>query len=215
MKTPRARTQKTLAVREDPKLKALWQKYIGRVHEHEKESAEQWDVEWETVGAIVDHSPPLYAFGGYKNAADFLKTELGVEERVGRAYVRVARHATPADEIDHGVWKLDAIIGWLEAVHSPLAHGVAIAFEKVKIDGKRAVDLSIPVIKAATRAVLSGKKSRAKTAFRDALARTFGKHDELAGVAVHEANGKVSFHGVPNGALRTFAEVVLATKLPG
>ncbi|HEY1960162.1 MAG TPA: hypothetical protein VGH28_31350 [Polyangiaceae bacterium] len=209
MKTPRE-----LAVREDPKLKALWKKLVARVHAYEKESAEQWDVEWETVGAILDHSPPLYAFGGHRNAAEFLKKELGVEERVGRAYVRVARHATPEDEIAFGIWKLDAIIGFLEATHSPLAGGVAIAFAKVKIGGKRAVDLSIPAIKAATKSALAGKKSQPKTAFRDALARTFAKHGELAHVAVHEANGKTSFHGVPNAALRTFAEIVLETKLP-
>ena len=216
MKTPRKRAPRSIAVREDPKLRALYRKYLARMHAHEKTSAEAWDVEWEAVGDILEHSPPLYEFGGYKNAAEFLKKELGVEDRVRRAYVRVARHATPQDEIDFGIWKLDAIIGWLEATHSPLARGVAIAFEKVKIDGKRAVDLGIPVIKAATRRALSGKnKARAKRAYRDALERTFGKHEELAHVVVSEANGKTSFHGVPNAALRTFAEVVLEAKLPG
>jgi hypothetical protein len=217
MKTPRARGAQKVSVSIDPKSKKLWLTLIAAVHAHEKDSAEAWDVEWETVGRILDHKPPLYAFGGYRNAPEFLKKELDVEERVARAYVRVAQHATPQDEIDFGIWKLDAIIGYLEAAHAPLVKSVPIAFDEVKVEGKAATACSIPVILAAKRRALAGgkKKNAPKTEYRDALEKTFSKHDELAHVTVHEAHGEVTFQRVPNAALRTFAELVLEAPLPG
>ncbi len=215
MKTPRVRVAKKVEVRVDPKLEKLWNELLAKVHAHEKSEADAWDVEWETVGRIVDHAPPLYAFGGYKDAAEFLSKELGVKERVGRAYVRVAERATPQDEIDFGIWKLEAIIGWLEAVHAAVPKGVPVNFHKLKIDGAAAKDCSIPFIKAATRRALTGKNAKnAKTAYRDALERTFSKHKEFASLAIREASGACSFHHVPNAALRTFAELVLEAPLP-
>lgn len=214
MKTPRARTTRKVAINVDPKLKKLWTALIGRVHAHEKKSAEDWDKEWEAAGAILEHHPPLYEFGGYKDSAEFFNKELGVDDRVGRAYVRVAEHATPQQEIAFTVWKLDAAIGYLEATHAPLAPHTPVAFERVKIEGTPLSECTVAFVKGATQRALHKKQKKQTSLYRDALSKAFSEHAAFRTLRIAESNGRVSFHGVPNASLRTFAEVVLEARLP-
>jgi hypothetical protein len=215
MKTPRTAKAKSVAVKVDPKLKKAWADLVARVHAHEKRGAEDWDAEWEAVGAIIEHHPPLYEFGGYKNSIEFFKKELGVDDRVGRAYVRVAEHATPAQEIEFTVWRLDAAIGYLEAKHTALSPHAPIDFARVKIDGKALADCSVAFIKSATTRARKGAGKAETTAYRDALSKVFAKHAAFRSLSIRESHGRTSFHSVPNASLRTFAELVLEAKLPG
>lgn len=217
MKTPRARkTNNSVRVATDPALKKKWLALIEKVRTHAKHDAAQWDAEWEAVGQIVEHHPPLYELGGYNSSVEFFRTELGVDDRVGRAYVRVAEHATPQDELEYTVWRLDAAIGWLEAVRSPLSPGVPIDFSRVRIGGKPLAECSVALIKEATARARGGKNAGGeKAVYRDALSKAFSKHAAFGTVRIREAHGKTSFYGVPNASLRTFAELVLEAALPG
>ncbi len=215
MKTPRVRRAKQkVSVKVDPGLKKAWLALIAKVHAHEKREAQDWDAEWEAVGEIIEHHPPLYELGGYENSKEFFRKELGVDDRVGRAYVRVAEHATPADEQRYTVFRLDAALGWLEATRGPLSHKVPVDFARLKIGAKALDDCTVAFIKAQTARARGKKAPAPSTKFRDALSKAFAKHTAFRTLRVREANGKVSFHNVPNASLRTFAEVVLEAKLP-
>lgn len=214
-KTPRKPNAKKKLIRVDPALKKAWRDLIAQVHAHEKREAEGWDAEWEAVGQIIEHHPPLYELGGYKNSKEFFRKELGVDDRVGRAYVRVAEHATPADEQKFTVFRLDAALGWLEATHGPLSRKVPVDFSRVKIGNKPLEECTVAFIKSQTARARGKKAPLESTKYRDALSKAFAKHAAFGTLRIREANGKVSFHNVPNASLRTFAEVVLEAKLPG
>ncbi len=197
----------------DPKLKKLWNHDIALVRGDAKKEARLWGEEWRAVGRILDHHPPLYEFGGYKNAEEFTRKELGgIDVATARAQVRVAEHATAEDLERYGVWRLAAAIGWFEATHGPLPKGAPVHFERLKVEGKALASCSVAHIKGARRRALSKKKPE-PTRVRDALEKAFAKHPALAHVAVHEAAGRTSFHGVPNASLGVFAKALLATKI--
>ena len=60
-----------------------------------------------------------------------------------------------------------------------------------------------------------GKKApRETTRYRDALSKAFAKHAAFRALRIRESSGKVSFQGIPNASLRTFADVVLEAALP-
>jgi len=198
-------------MRVDPKLKKLWNQEISVVRGDAKREAKLWGEEWRAVGRILDHHPPLYEIGGYKSADEFARKELGgIDAATARAQVRVAEHATADDLESYGMWRLAAAIGWFEATHGPLPKHAPLDFDRLNVEGKALSACSVAFIKGARRRALSGKKSE-PTRFRDALEKAFAKHKVLAGVVVHEASGRTSFHGVPNAALRVFAEAVSAT----
>ena len=198
----------------DPALERAWTKAIAKLRSHRKHEADDWDKEWEEAGAIIEHHPPLYELGGYKNAAEFFRKELGVNERVGRAYVRVAEHATPADEQKYGVFLLDAALGFLEATHGPLSRRVPVDFSRVRPGGKKLDACTVTFVKAQTARARGKKAPRETTRFRDALSKVFANHPVFRTLRIGEAHGKISFHGVPNASVRTFADVVLEADLP-
>lgn len=191
----------------------MWRHEVGIVRKDAKAEAHAWGEEWRAAGRILEHHPPLYELGGYKDAAAFTKAELGVDVTTARAMIRVARHATDRDLQRYGVWRLDAAIGYLET-EGPLPKNAPVHFDRVTIAGKALEDCTVGFIKAARRRALSGKTKRAGHAFRDAFERAFAKHAAFAHVHVAESSGATSFHAVPNASIRKFAEVILATKLP-
>ncbi len=198
----------------DPALKRAWTKAISKLRAHRKREAEDSDEEWETAGAILEHHPPLYELGGYKNAGEFFQEELGVNERVGRACVRVAEHATPADEEKYGIFLLDAALGLFEATHGPLSRRVPVDFSRVRPGGKKLEACTVAFVKAQTARARGKKAPRATTRYRDALSKAFAKHAAFRALRIRESSGKMSFQGIPNASLRTFAEVVLEAELP-
>ncbi len=174
------------------------------------------DGQWRAASKPVRSSahPPLYELGGYKNAGEFFQKELGVNDRVGRTYVRVAEHATPAQEDELGVFRLDAALGWIEATKGPLSPHTPVDFARVKVAGKPLAACTVAFIKEQTARARGKKGARAPKAYRDALSKVFAKHAAFRALRIREAHGKTSFHGVPNASLRAFAEVLLEARLP-
>ena len=207
-------------VKVDAGLKKRWDSLSAIVERARHAGAVDWDALWEAVGAIVEHEPPLYSVGGYKNAADYFQRALGENERNASRYIRVAKLASPAEEENYGVTKLDAGLSFIEAkLDGELRHPpLPIAFDKLRIPvaAGRSVsfkDARIEEITAATRA-LSRKPVAPTSSAERALAETFAKHPSFKGVRVRVRNGLATIVGVPVAALDVFATVLHRTKWP-
>jgi hypothetical protein len=207
-----------ISVPVDPSLKKAWDAESKKLEAYSSQGARSFDHLWETVARIVEHEPPLYVVGGYKNAKAFFLAVLHESERNARRNVRVAKHATPAEEQTYGVHLLDAAIGYVEASQGkPIAKGQRIDFGALHIPvgtGKSANKLplakaTIPDVTRATAALLASKgKGRKKVVEVEmALTAALGKHASLASVVVHEHDGLVDFRNVPIAALAAFARV--------
>jgi hypothetical protein len=213
-----------VAVKVDPKLKRLWDETRAAIAQAKGQGATAFDELWEAVARAVSHVPPLYVLGGYASPAEFFRQELHEEERTARRYMRVAKFATPKEEATYGVAVLDAAIGYLEAKGGRAVDGaLPVAFERLRVPvaagGARAsvplAEATVAQINAATRALADGtkKKPGPKSALRDAILAVLKADRALAAIAVHEANGFVSFTHVPVGAMARFARALSAARV--
>jgi hypothetical protein len=222
MRTRKFTVPKDVFVKVDPTLKKRWDELCARLDAAMRSEADDFDVLWETADAIVSHEPPLYVFGGYKSDVDFYQQRLKTDARTARRYVRVARHATPADEAKYGTTKLDAALAYIEAKGGrALDGGLPVDFARLRIPvgtGKGARTISFDKattadVAAATRALVRGKGPAPRSAARAALEGALGEVQSLAGVAVRERAGLLTFAGVPIAALGRFGEVVKSAKV--
>lgn len=215
-------------VRIDRDLKRRWEEALAQIKASKREGAGAFDDLWETIGLIVEHEPPLYLAGGFSSAKQFYKEHVGETERTAKRLIRVAKHASPNEEVRYGVSKLDAALGYIEAASGGEARRrVPVDFARLRIpvrrDGQPArvslEEASVEEIRAATRA-LRGKQRGAGeargageppaiAALRRAL-RDAGAPD----VKVQVARDKVSLSGIPLAALSKTLRALAAAKLP-
>jgi len=207
-----------VTVKVDAGLKKRWDALSKIVARAKHEGAADWDALWEAVGAIVEHDPPLYEIGGYKNAADYFQRALGENARNASRYIRVARLASPKEEETYGITKLDAGLSFIEAkigdmpAHPPLP----IAFDRLRVPvaGGRTVPFAearLEDLASATRA-LSKKPPTPSSHAERALLETFAKHPSFKNVRVRVRNGLASLHGIPIAALEVLGTLLHRTK---
>ncbi len=84
-----------VSVRVDPKLKKAYDALVAVIGEASRKEAEDFDRRWEAAAKIVEHEPPLYVLGGYKNADAFFREVMQEEPRNARRFMRVAKYASP------------------------------------------------------------------------------------------------------------------------
>ena len=211
-----------VSVKVDASLKKSWDSLSKRVETASQTGASAFDELWETVGAIVNHQPPLYVVGGYKNATAFLSDRLKVDVRTAQRNMRVAKFATPDEEATYGITNLDLALAYLEAKTGPIKGSVPVDFAKLKIpvvteSGTKSVLFHAATgaqIQAAIRALQkqSGKAPRSNV--QAAIETKFGGVASLKAVTVHESQGYVNFQRVPVAALGMFAPTISGVTLP-
>ena len=190
-----------VTVKVDAQLKKAYDKLVAVIEASSRAEMLDFDRRWESAGAIVDHDPPLYVVGGHRNAAEFFRAVMREEPRTGWRYVRVAKFASPDDERSHGLAKLDAALGFIEAkLGKPLEHPpLPIALDRLRIPvgdhTKPLADASVAEILAATGALTSKSKKRPKTPARSAIEKTFAGVSSLSAVHVAERGGMVLREG--------------------
>ena len=220
----RSRTATTkkpdVAVKVDAKLKARWDMLSKLVASAQSRGASAFDELYEAVGDIIHHDPPLYVVGGYANVREFAAAVLKEKERTVTRNVRVARFASPRQETDYGVSKIDAALGYLEAKAGKPLGRVPVDFVSLKIrvtEGKETrlvgfEDASVDQLRAATTALRTRagtQKTKASPLLRGLRAK-LGDGEAFAATEVHEANGALTFVRVPVGALAAFAKMLAA-----
>ncbi len=206
-KTTTPTTQIVLKV--DPIMKrtyAALAKIIARTTAQEKKD---FDARWEAAGTIVERE--LYRVAGFATADEFYRGVMHEEPRVAQRFVRVARFASPEEEVIYGIYKLDAAIGFIEAkLGHPLAHPplpVAFARLRIPVGGartKRLEHATIAEINAATTKLTTRGRKPTKSAAHAAFEKALSAISSLDGVHVHERNGFVTFQKVPVAAIHHF-----------
>ncbi len=173
------KTRKSVVVRVDRKLKALYDEAMAKLHAAQSEGAHAWDDRYEALGAIIEHEPPLYLAAGFSTDLDFI-TSVGEDKTSLYRNVRVAKYASPVEIERYGASRLDLAIALVEAQNGgPLKARTPIAFEKlrftVKVAGKLATksfgDLKVEDLRAAL-ALAKGREARSKQASPVSLALT-------------------------------------------
>ncbi len=212
--------QPDVAVKVDAKLKARWDMLSKLVASAKGRGASAFDELYEAVGDIIDHDPPLYVVGGYANVREFSLAVLKEKERTVTRNVRVARFASPRQETDYGVSKIDAALGYLEAKAGKPLGRVPVDFASLKIrvtKGKetRSVkfeDATVEQLRAATTALRTraGTSTAKASPLLRGLRAKLGEGEAFAGTEVREANGALTFVRVPVGALGAFAKMLAA-----
>ncbi len=204
----------------DRALARAWKKSLAELESSNAEGMRAWDRKYEAVGAILDHDPPLYLAGGVSTKEGFVAKYLpGEDTRSVDRNVRVARYASPDEEVRYGTSAIDAAIDYLEAKHGKPAKGrIPVDFEKLRLETE---DGSIPFKDASVDDV----RACARLAKRQAgHGRPAKRHPIVAAltqllpkgakdVTVHYAGGRVSLGAIPLGlfvkVLRALAGVAL------
>lgn len=188
----------------DRELKRLWTAALRELREGGRDSASGFDRRYESLGRILEHAPPLYLAGGYATARDFLKAEMpGESERSVMRWVRVARFASPADEVRYTVSKLDAVIVYLEKLAGKPLHKLPVALEALRVPIARGAkkaraslaDASVAEIRAAARALDRDKRANVPKEAK-ALAAAL-RAAKLPEVSVRVQSGKIWIGEVP------------------
>jgi len=208
----------------DKALQKKWAQALDVLQDAKREGAGAFDRQWEAVGAIIEHDPPLFLAGGLSTVKAFLEKHVGENERTARRLVRVAKYASPAEEDKYGISKLDAAIGFIEAqIGGPAQSRLPVAFDALRVpvekDGKTShkllEDSTVEEIHAATRKLQRAENKTPVKASPVVKALTKELQTaKLRGVTVRFAGGKVSFGGVPIEAFVEFVKGLARVQLP-
>ena len=209
----------------DRALKRAWEAAHHTLMQAKHEGAGAFDALWETIGFIVSHDPPLYLAGGYATTKAFLADFVEENERTAQRMIRVAKYASPDEEEEYGVSKLDAAIAFVEAKAGAPAKGrVPVDFAKLRIPVVREgahqrvpLDLAtVEELRSATRAVTragGGAGKAPPSPVVQAITRALAS-PRFRGVKVSLAHGQLHLSGI---AVDQFSDVVRAlakVKLP-
>jgi hypothetical protein len=199
--------------RRDPALERAWKKAIARYRRARTTETARWDERYEVLGDILDGS--LYLAAGFRTARAFLAAEApDLSERTARVCVRVARHFDAADEERFGVWKLAALLDYLEARRDGRAlprRKLRPERQRIEVAGARGgdaesvafADATIPLLKRAARTAGGHAAPKAPPivkAIRAVLAEA-----GLPGVSVALRGGRVSLGGIAPSELHAVA----------
>ena len=209
----------------DRALKDRWAALLAKLEDAKREGAGAFDEQWETVGAIVEHEPPLYLAGGFATVRDFLEKHVGENERTARRFIRVAKYASPAEEAKYGVSRLDRAIAYVEAkAGGPAKERLPVAFDKLKVPvevgGKTTLvpleKAQVADIEAATRKLLRAEDdaapAKASPLVKAVIAQL--KSKPLHGITVRASGGKLFLGAIAPESLADLSAALLRIKLP-
>lgn len=213
----------TIQVTIEKAKKQRFESLLVEMRASRRDEAGGYDAYWEAVGEVLDKE--LYVAGGHSTAEAFVREVVKMPIRSAMRNVRVARYASPAEEVKYGTALLDAALGYIEAMtHGPIEGRLPIAFDELRIpiQNKDAtakvqlIDATVEQVRSATRALLGAtKKAPArKSAEEQAIVGALRKGKGLGGVAVSVRNGQVRLGAFPVNAFAELVRALAGVKLP-
>ena len=215
----------TVKVVVDTAKKKRFEALLGDMQSSKREEAGGFDAYWEAVGEIL--SGELYIAGGFATAEAFVRATVNMPLRSALRNVRVARHASPAEEARFGTALLDAALAFIEAkAGGPVGGPLPAAFEKLRIPVEGAAkgaaktillaDATVEQVRAATRALLAGDKkaSSKRSAAEQAIVTALHATSALRSVQVSVRDGKVRIGAFPVASLGELGRALVGVRLP-
>jgi hypothetical protein len=207
----------------DRQLKRAWDEAAARLERAQRQGASAFDELWETVGAIIDHDPPLYLAAGFSTARAFLARYTHERERTAKRFIRVARYASPVEEERYGVAKLDAAIAYVEArLGAPAKERVPIDWKTLRIpvtrDGETRRlsldEITVEELRAATRALTRRTHTPRPGTPPDVAAITRALPPALRReVRVSAHKDRIALTNIPRDALHDLARALAKARL--
>lgn len=213
----------TVKVVVDTAKKKRFEALLGEMHSSKRDEASGFDAYWEAVDDILRSE--LYVAGGYATADAFVRAVVKIPLRSALRNVRIARHASPAEEAAFGTALLDAAIGFIEAkAGGPIDGPLPVAFDKLRIpieDSQSTKTLplaeaTVEQVRSATRALLGdGKKATSRRSpTEQAIVTTLHASKALRGLTVSVRDGKVRLGPFALESLADVARALSSVKLP-
>jgi hypothetical protein len=206
----------TIAVKVDPVRATRWKKLRAVLESERRKEAGGFDTYWEAVGEILDAE--LYVAGGFETADDFLREVVKEPRRTAIRNIRVARYASPEQEVRYGTAILDAAIGYVEAkLGAPAKGKLPIHFDELRVGAKKLADATLKDIQAATKALLGKKgKSKAKppSPSEQAIVKALARVKPLSEVKVHVSGGMLHLSAIPLHAVGDLIKALRGLDLP-
>lgn len=219
-KKKRARTPPNVAlVKVDRALKRKWASLMKIVARSAREDAEAFDARYEAIGEIIDGEPPAYLAGGFATEKDFFRS-IEEDERTGRAWVRVARFASPKEIERFKRTKLDEMLTYLEAkMGGPPKGRVPVDFDKLRFRVERdgedvtvsADDVSVRELKSLTRELTRGTRTPGRSKAVIAVEKAL-KAAKVKDFTVRKSGGRIVV-GVAPSQWRAAAGAIAKLKL--
>lgn len=211
-----AAPERPISVKIDPALAAAWKRSLATLESAASEGQRAWDLKYEAVGEILQHSPPLYLAAGLSTVADFVARYLpGEDVRSVLRNVRTAQYASPDEEERYTTSKIDAAIDFLEATHGKPTKGrIPVDFGKLRVPSAKGgtikfADATVMQVRdaarVASRHATTGPAPSKSSPVVKAVAALLPK--DAKDVTVHYADGRLTLGRIP---VRLFVEVMRA-----
>lgn len=207
----------------DQTLKREYERAMKALEAASEAETEQWDAKWEAVGVILDHDPPLYLAGGFRDLKGFARKHLqGAAPETIRTSVRVAKHFDPAAEKLHGTARLALLLDYLEAGDGKLpAVAIDPARTRVRVRRGRAFEpvrfpqLTFDELRAAVRHAKGGSKgARAADPAPLAAVRQQLSEGGFAGVTLRGTAARYDVLGIGYDDSAALHRALAKAKLP-
>lgn len=208
-------------VRERDALRKLLDDKMSAFRALAAEGAKTFDRQWEIIGDILEHDPPLWR-GRYASEVKFVATELeGIDRRDVRRNVLVAGAFRPEDIENTPISVLEEIAHYVKEKSGMEERPRAIDLSRVRIEvpngrGARRVfgdRATLEDVRAARKAL--GRKAKKWDGPRAKHVRAaIGRRISLAKLEVALTEEHASFRRVPLERLPALGEVLARLEIP-
>ncbi|MCC6873345.1 MAG: hypothetical protein IT378_03470 [Sandaracinaceae bacterium] len=213
---------KRALVREQQALAKLLDDKLEELRRLQREGSRSWDRQWEIVGEILEHDPPLWR-GRFTSEVKFIAKELpGEDRRSVSRNVLVAGAFRPEDIAARGVGVLEEIALFVQEKAGMLERPRALDLARIVVDvpdGRevRRVPASKVVIEEAraARKALGKRKPRKPEGPRAfAVRKALSRRKALAKLNVTLDEDGATFARVPLDLLSELGAVLAKLRLP-
>jgi hypothetical protein len=204
-------------------LRSALAEKLGELRALRTEGAGAWDQEWELVGEILEHEPPLWR-GTYASESELIRKELpGETMRSVRRNVTVARAFSARDVKEHGVNVLEELALYLMERDGASRPPRAIDLDRVIVMVPRgrgqvarfsARGVEIELVRAARRALRKGSAGGRRAGPEErAIRSALRAKRSLRAVTVGLSRSAVTLGNVPLDALGDLAAALKTVRL--
>ncbi len=207
-------------MKRDPARVKKLERLAAIMEASKRKEASGFDAYYEALGEIIDAE--LWIDAGYDSRDGYLRAIVKEDPRTAMRNVRVARHASPDEEVAFGVSLLDATLDLIEAkAGGPIKGRLPVHFARMLVDVEDAQGnvSRLPLAKVSVEQLRTAKRKLDRTSKKEhvfaspterALVQQISRTKALRGVTVHVSDGKLKVGNVPLHAIEDLISALRA-----